>query len=715
MHVTGALGPLGCMFLPSLETIAEALGVNSKAGRSWRCNCPVCAGHNFYVAPAKAGTLNPLVYCWNNCDSSDIIEALKERGLWAQSASPGPVGIHTNGGVGATKIDFSKPPDIVYTYYRPDGEPVADKGRWQTGTQKSFKWRKHGDKEWSGLPKSLKMPDMPLYHAEQLASQPDATVYVVEGEKCVDAMSRAGQLAVCVGGGAAQKDLASCFAVLAERRIVLWPDSDSPGRLHMHNVAEAVEPLASTLQMVTIDGAAKGDDAVDYLASGGSMEDLKLKDYSIQATVVALEGEACFQVNVPMGDGSIFMEAMNMVHKAHRLDCDLLVRMTVSGVSRETFTSRTNLLSLSGRETYRRSLDQMFGKEWDWTRRLNTATELLRQAYLLADPADWLDDVDSTPRQSRFQLAPFLPMRQPSIIFGDGEAGKTFTAYICAVCLAHGMAFLDFDPPEEGTTVMVVDYETDRETAKRRIVRLLKGFGLQWPTKRLIYWPGRGISLAAQAEAIKRKVEEWNVGLVIVDSAAAACGEPREESAVLAYFNALASLGTTSLTIAHVTKGQHQDRHRPFGSTFWHNMARSTWFAARSYTGNANMVQVGLANRKMSDGARAKPVSLTMEFDDSDQLGAIKLGVGNADEVPELRNEKPPPQRIIALMQTMRQAAAREGDLTLDRQLSMEEISTHCDLKPDLCKKILAGLKSNGQMVEDKGNWSLPQVDKGGG
>lgn len=708
--------------MPSPETVAESLGIQAKQGRSWRCNCPVCGGHNFHVTPAKPGTLNPLVYCWNSCETDEVIQALKDRGLWtervsgssekkAQSARKSPAHELSS----APQVDMTKPPDTVYTYYKPDGTPVADKGRWQAGSQKSFKWRKHGDKEWSGLPKGLKMPDLPLYHAEQLATQPEGPVYVVEGEKCVDKLALEGQLAVCVGGGSGQKDLADCFAILVERDVVLWPDNDAPGRLHMHGVAEAVEASAASLQMVVVEGAKKGDDVVDYLGNGGLLADLVQTDYSTQATVAALEGEACFQVNIPMGDGSILLEALNMVHKSHRLDCDLAVRMTVPGANHETFMSRTNLLSLSGRDTYRRSLDQMFGKEWDWTRRLNTATDLLRQAYLLADPAEWLDEVNPSPRQSRFRLAPFLPNRQPSIIFGDGEAGKTFTAYVCAVCLANGMAFLDHDPPDNrGTTVMVIDYETDRETAKRRILRLLKGFELEWPAKRLLYWPGRGISLAAQAEALKRKVKEWDVGLVIVDSAAAACGEPREESAVLAYFNALASLGTTSLTIAHVTKGQHSDKFRPFGSTFWHNMARSTWFAARGSTRDPETVQVGLVNRKMSDGARAKSVSLTMEFDDSDPLGGIKLGVGDADEVAELRNERPPPMRVMALLRTMRMAAQRGSGLSLERQLTLEEISDQCDLKPELCARVLAGLKSKGHAVDDKGNWSLPMLKQDG-
>jgi DNA-binding IclR family transcriptional regulator len=86
--------------------------------------------------------------------------------------------------------------------------------------------------------------------------------------------------------------------------------------------------------------------------------------------------------------------------------------------------------------------------------------------------------------------------------------------------------------------------------------------------------------------------------------------------------------------------------------------------------------------------------------------------VGNADEVAELRNEKPPAQRIMALLRTMRQASDRAGDLALDRQLSTEEIAEACQLKTEQTKQILTGLAAKGQVVHDHGNWSLPLAKK---
>ena len=50
-----------------------------------------------------------------------------------------------------------------------------------------------------------------------------------------------------------------------------------------------------------------------------------------------------------------------------------------------------------------------------------------------------------------------------------------------------------------------------------------------------------------------------------------ACGEAQEDQAVARYFSAIRTLGTASLSIAHVSKGRKDE---PFGSVFWVNLPR---------------------------------------------------------------------------------------------------------------------------------------------
>jgi len=70
----------------------------------------------------------------------------------------------------------------------------------------------------------------PLYNGENLAKKPDATVIVVEGEKCVDALQAKVPKAVVISwpGGAKAMPHAQLEA-LKGRNVILWPDNDEPG------------------------------------------------------------------------------------------------------------------------------------------------------------------------------------------------------------------------------------------------------------------------------------------------------------------------------------------------------------------------------------------------------------------------------------------------------------------------------------------------------
>ena len=81
-----------------------------------------------------------------------------------------------------------------------------------------------------------------------------------------------------------------------------------------------------------------------------------------------------------------------------------------------------------------------------------------------------------------------------------------------------------------------------------------------------------------------------------------------------AYFNALRALGGASLSIAHISKmGANQDQ-KPFGSTFWHNLARLTWFAKATQLPEG--ISVALYNRKNNLGKLIAPLAIDLDFSD---------------------------------------------------------------------------------------------------
>lgn len=127
----------------------------------------------------------------------------------------------------------------------------------------------------------------PLYNRTRLR-QADAVV-VVEGEKCVHALTRAGVVATTSPGGAGKAAHAD-WRPLAGKRVYLWPDADPvdpktgqrTGLEHMREVASVLERIEPAPEILWIDpdllGLPPKGDAVDWLeayASDGTQDSMR--------------------------------------------------------------------------------------------------------------------------------------------------------------------------------------------------------------------------------------------------------------------------------------------------------------------------------------------------------------------------------------------------------------------------------------------------------
>ncbi len=123
-------------------------------------------------------------------------------------------------------------PERVWCYRSADGAALGYIYRFRTSTGGKetlpMVWAQAettGRQEWRWL--SFAEP-RPLYGLDRLAARPDATVLVVEGEKCADAGAAELPDYVVVswpGGGKAVKK--ADFAPLAGRKVILWADCDA--------------------------------------------------------------------------------------------------------------------------------------------------------------------------------------------------------------------------------------------------------------------------------------------------------------------------------------------------------------------------------------------------------------------------------------------------------------------------------------------------------
>ena len=117
--------------------------------------------------------------------------------------------------------------------------------------------------------------DRVLYRLpELLQAAPYATVFICEGEKDCNALHDRGLIATTNPGGAG-KWLPSMSEHLRDRNVVILPDNDDAGEKHADDVARALQGIAKSVRVLRLPGLPDKGDLSDWLAAGGTAEELE--------------------------------------------------------------------------------------------------------------------------------------------------------------------------------------------------------------------------------------------------------------------------------------------------------------------------------------------------------------------------------------------------------------------------------------------------------
>ena len=161
--------------------LAGKLGDARREPNGWRCRCPAHDDHDPSLAISERGG-KILFVCRAGCDQAAVIAALRERDLWSspadedQNSSTGAVYSYRDEN-GALRYQVVRRCPKKFFQRRPNGAPDA------------FINNMRGV-----APLPYRLPD--------LLADPDATIYVAEGEKDCDNLAEVGILATCNHGGA---------------------------------------------------------------------------------------------------------------------------------------------------------------------------------------------------------------------------------------------------------------------------------------------------------------------------------------------------------------------------------------------------------------------------------------------------------------------------------------------------------------------------------
>jgi hypothetical protein len=151
----------------------------------------------------------------------------------------------------------------------------------------------------------------------------------------------------------------------------------------------------------------------------------------------------------------------------------------------------------------------------------------------------------------------------------------------------------------QGHTVLILDYENHPEEWARRYFGLAGVDGADRVKHVSPIAPGfKGPHgpIWQAARVLRNLTYELDATYLVIDSAVTACGgaDPMEPGTPARYSEALQEIDLPALSLAHVTKAD--DLRYPFGSIFWHNLARVTWSLSKASGGHLELV-----NRKANN------------------------------------------------------------------------------------------------------------------
>src|ERR1700675_2374565 len=196
--------------------------------QGWRARCPAHQGDSNTSLSLLPDADRVLLHCFAGCTPTAIVQAM---GLTMADLFL-PPSVRVNGKRRITK---------VYDYDTADGAVLFQTVRYDP---KAFRQRRPDPARPGEYVWNLDGIEPVLYRLPELlaAVQQGQTVWLVEGEKDVDALTALGLPATCNPMGAG-KWRASYTEVLRGTAVMLLPDNDAPGERHAQHVAHALHGI----------------------------------------------------------------------------------------------------------------------------------------------------------------------------------------------------------------------------------------------------------------------------------------------------------------------------------------------------------------------------------------------------------------------------------------------------------------------------------------
>lgn len=284
--------------------ILERLSDAKETSSGWMARCPAHEDRRPSLSISEGEDGRALLRCHRGCSTKEIVDALglEERDLFDDSTKrpPTPAIVATKK---ASRPKIEKKAGKTYPTadaaqaaygraigrkaahvweYVVEGEVVGLTLRWDKPNGKRDEIRpvsRHAD----GWRLEHMPTPRPLFNLSELSAPGGRRVYVVEGEKCVDAAGGLGLAPATTSAGGASSARQSDWTPLAGHDVVILPDADAPGRKYAAEVAETLQALDPPAVVRVVDLAPDRDDGSDVAdmvkeCRGGEQELKELRE-----------------------------------------------------------------------------------------------------------------------------------------------------------------------------------------------------------------------------------------------------------------------------------------------------------------------------------------------------------------------------------------------------------------------------------------------------
>lgn len=390
--------------------------------------------------------------------------------------------------------------------------------------------------------------------------------------------------------------------------------------------------------------------------------------------------EAEDRYKLVVADGCITIEVDRLRRDSHELVGELAVKCSLPGartydgiISLADF----NLSSARARTERARLLAVRSNTDGlDWQGYLEEFCQRVLAAERKGQPAVDLRTLERPSDDSIKVEGLNLPRRHPTIIFGDGGAAKSYTALFLGGCLV-----------QQGLAVALFDWELAGEDHRDRLERL---FGKTMPR---ISYVRCDKPLVYEMDRLRRIVRDQQIDFALYDSVAFATdGAPESAEQAERYFRAVRQIGPGSLHVAHVTKAEETEK--PFGSVFWSNSARCTYYAKLADASpDGKTLILGLFPKKANLGQLPSPTGFKITFD-TNRTYYVKA---DPADTPDLAEKMTIKQRMMRLL--------RGG------ALPVEQVAEDLEARPDTIQRTIRRHK-NIFTVLDGGQVALLQRNR---